>query len=192
MTCIRVCDRKVKLMMLSVAPWSVRACSASSSPLLLLAFRGLSTGHTLHKTTAGVYKVTVDRRTPLTYEMAFKPDEIARKKGFNSHNTAQLEGTFLEREQIGQDLPHKMFVEDLFIRQFVRGTFPEHVASEVIIKRQHNLVRVAFALERKLQPGQVYFLLGYTEEMLAHWLKCPVKLELQTVDSKDDLVYKYI
>ena len=84
-----------------------------------------------------------------------------------------------------------MFVEDLFVRQFVRGTFPEHGTSEVIIKPQHNLVLVAFALESRLQQGQVYFLLSYTEAMLAqlaHWLKCPIKLELQTVDSKDNLV----
>ena len=36
--------------------------------------------------------------------------------GWNSHNTAQLDETFLQKEEIGQDLPHKMLMEDLFIR----------------------------------------------------------------------------
>ena len=39
---------------------------------------------------------------------------------------------------------------------------------------------------------QVYFLIGYTEEMLSQWLKCPVKLELQVVEDPKDVIYKYI
>ena len=39
---------------------------------------------------------------------------------------------------------------------------------------------------------QVYFLIGYTEEMLSQWLKCPVKLELQVVQNPKDVIYKYI
>ena len=39
---------------------------------------------------------------------------------------------------------------------------------------------------------QVYFLIGYTEEMLSQWLKCPVKLELQVVANPRDVIYKYI
>merc|ERR1719189_987477 len=55
----------------------------------------------------GEYKVTINRTKPLTYEQSMKPDDIGRKKGFNSFNTSQLEGTFLDREAMGQDLPHK-------------------------------------------------------------------------------------
>ena len=159
---------------------------------LVTSVRGLSTSRACHKTTAGVYKVTVDRSRPLTYEMSFKPVEIGRKKGFNSHNTAQLEGTFLEREQIGQDLPHKMFVEDVFVRQFIKGTFPQLVASEVMVKRQHNLVRIAFVLKVRSQPRQFYFLIGYAEELLSHWLKCPVKIEVQTIADKEEMTFKHI
>merc|ERR1719411_2113367 len=92
---------------------------------------------------AGEYKITINRTKPLSYEQSMKPTDIAYRKGYNSANTAQLEGTFLEREQIGQDLPHKTFVEDMFIRKFMTGTWPEATLSEVIIKRQHNLVRIA-------------------------------------------------
>ena len=63
---------------------------------------------------------------------------------------------------------------------------------QVIIKRQHNLVRVAGLITREISSDKVYFLIGYTEELLSYWLKCPVRLELQTIESKDDVVYKYI
>ena len=48
------------------------------------------TSATLERERAGKYRVTVNRTRPLTYEMAFRPQEIATKKGFNSFNTAQL------------------------------------------------------------------------------------------------------
>ena len=163
-----------------------------SSLLPMIGQRQIHKSSKLYKEKAGKYKVTINRSKPLTYEMSFKPSEIAEKKGYNSFNTAQLEDTFLEREAIGQDLPHKMFVEDLFIRKFMHGTWPEAFASEVIIKRHHNLVRIAGIINRKIPAKQVYFLIGYTEEILSYWLKCPVKLELQTVESNEDLIYKYI
>ena len=113
--------------------------------------------------------------------------------GFNSHNTAQLEETFLRKEEIGQDLPHKMLIEDLFIRKFMRGTFPKAIMSEVMIKRQHNLVRVACLISRQAIPAKkIYFLLGYTEELMSFFLKCPVKLELQSIESEGDIIFKYI
>merc|ERR1712141_956001 len=125
---------------------------------------------------AGKYKVTINRNKPLTYEMAITPREIAVKKGFNSINSAQLEGTFMKREEIGQDLPHKMLVEDLFIRKFMSGTWPEAFESEIIIKRHHNLVRIASIINRKsMRARQIYFLIGYSEEILSYWLKCPVE-----------------
>lgn len=114
------------------------------------------------------------------------------KKDFNSYNTAQLEGTFLNKEDMGQDLPHKMFIEDAFIRRFMHGTWPEAFVSEIVVKRQHNLVRVAGIIVPNIPPKKVYFLIGYTEELLSFWLKCPVKLELQTVNEREDVHYKYI
>jgi len=155
-------------------------------------FRGLNTSAYVCRAGAGRYRVTLDKSKPLTYEMAFPPEDIGVKKGYNSLNTGQLEGTFLHKEDIGQDLPHKMLLEDMFIRKFMHGTWPEDIASEVIIKRQHNLVRIAFVLVKQIEPTKVYFLIGYTEELLSYWLKCPVRLEIQTVDDKSQVVYKYI
>lgn len=47
--------------------------------------------------------------------------QIGRKKGFNSLNTGSLEDTLLRKEEMGQDLPHKLFVEDMFIREESKG-----------------------------------------------------------------------
>jgi len=155
----------------------------------------LSTGTRLCRASAGRYRVTRDHSFPLTYEMAMRPEEIGEKKAHNSMNTGQLEGTFLHKEEIGQDLPHKLLFEDMFVRKFLHGTWPEMISSEVIIKRQHNLVRIAFAMVLptfRVKTSNVYFLIGYTEEILSYWLKCPVKLEIQMLADKSELIYKYI
>ena len=90
-------------------------------------------------------------------------------------------------------MPHKTLLEDMFIRKFLHGTWPEMIVSEVIIKRHHNLVRIATIIKREYKSvRQVYFLIGYSEELLSYWLKCPVKMELQSVETETDLVFKYI
>lgn len=43
---------------------------------------------------------------------------------------------------------------------------------------------------QKLPPYKFYFLIGYTESLLSHFYKCPVKLEIQTLQDKP--VYKYL
>lgn len=83
-------------------------------------------------------------------------------------------------------------IEDMFIRKFLTGTFPGCVASEVIIKRQFNHIRIAGIMLQTISPRKFYFLMGYTEEMLAGWLQSPVTLEIQTVSDKKDVVFKYI
>ena len=35
------------------------------------------------------------------------------------------------KEEMGQDLPHKTFIEDAFVRKFMHGTWPELLLSEV-------------------------------------------------------------
>nr|ACO15635.1 28S ribosomal protein S24, mitochondrial precursor [Caligus clemensi] len=153
--------------------------------------RHLSRSSVLSKEKSGHYKSTPRRTFGLTYEMSNLPKDIAYKKSWNSFNTAQLEGTFLEREAIGQDLPHKMVIEDMFIRKFMNGTWPDAFDTEILIKRTHNLIRIAGITNRYLQARKMYFLIGYTEEMLSLWLKCPVKLELQTAE-KNATIVKYI
>ncbi len=155
----------------------------------------LHTSAALSKIQAGRHRVTRDRSKPLSYEESFWPEEIGNKKGWNSHNTGQLEGSFDMKEEIGQDLPYKLLMEDLFVRKVMNGTFPELIKSEVMVKRQHNLVRVACLMNingKGLSTEKIYFLIGYVEEFLSVYLKCPVKVELQVISSDDDIIFKYV
>ena len=63
---------------------------------------------------------------------------------------------------------------------------------QIIVKRQYNIIRIAGIVQRKVLPRKMYFLIGYSEEILSYWLKCPVKLELQTTTDKKDIIYKWI
>ena len=64
----------------------------------------------------------------------------------------------------------------------------------MVIKRRGNLVMVTaiLATGHLSQADRVYWLAGYTEELLSHLLKQPVKLEIQTIDSNDELIVKWI
>lgn len=54
------------------------------------------------------------------------------------------------------------------------------------------MIRVGGVIEARLTPMKMYFLIGYSEELLSYWLKGPVKLELQVTANRNDVVYKYI
>lgn len=62
--------------------------------------------------------------------------------------------------------------DDMFIRKFVRGTFPITDDNPVIVKRKENIVNVTFLL--RLDPTNMYFLIGYSETLLSQWLGCKV------------------
>ncbi|EDS44618.1 28S ribosomal protein S24, mitochondrial [Culex quinquefasciatus] len=135
------------------------------------------------KTQSGKYKITPKGDRPLTYEMANPPHLIAHRKAWNSWNTSNLEG---------EQRASQTMLEDEFVRRFMTGTWHGLVLSEVIIKRQHNHVRIAAIIRRGIPPRKMYFLIGYCEELLAYWLQCPVTLELQTTEDRKDVVFKYI
>lgn len=80
----------------------------------------------------------------------------------------------------------------MFIRKFMTGTFHGLICSEVVIKRQYNHIRIASIMSRQLSPRKMYFLIGYSEELLSNWLQCPVTLEIQTTADKKDVIFKYI
>jgi len=88
--------------------------------------------------------------------------------------------------------PAETAVEDVFIRKFMTGTWHDLFESEVIIKRQHNIIRIAGIIRQSISARKMYFLIGYCEELLSFWLQCPVKLELQTVAEKKIVTFKYI
>lgn len=81
-------------------------------------------------------------------------------------------------------------IEDIFIRRFMFGTFYNCLANEIVIKRRGNILIVCALMLQKLPPHKMYFLIGYSESLLSHLYKCPVKLEIQTL--QDKVVYKYI
>ncbi|XP_068218090.1 small ribosomal subunit protein uS3m [Palaemon carinicauda] len=149
----------------------------------ILPKRSIQTTSIAFKVTSGRYKVTRDRSKPLTYEMANQPCMIAHRKSWNSWNTTSLYEGMREPETA---------IEDMFIRKFMTGTWHNLFVSEVIIKRQHNMIRIAGIIQQKIIPRKMYFLIGYSEELLSYWLRCPVKLELQTVGDQKDVVYKYV
>ncbi|XP_057675166.1 small ribosomal subunit protein uS3m [Corythoichthys intestinalis] len=118
---------------------------------------------------------------PVTYEQALKPHHIGHQKGWLSQHTSNLKGEEGAAERA---------VEDTFIRRLIFGTFHGCLANEVVIKRRGNVLTVCVLLLQKLPPNRFYFLIGYTESLLAHFYKCPVKLEVQTLREKQ--VYKYL
>lgn len=88
--------------------------------------------------------------------------------------------------------PSETAIEDMFIRRFVSGTFSNLALSEIIIKRQFNHIRIAVIFVQRLVPTKFYFLVGYTEELLMHWLQCPITLEIQMIQNPEDVIFKYI
>lgn len=171
------------------------------------------------KTQSGKYKITPKRDRPLTYEMANPPYQIVARKAWNSWNCCKSfvyidslpnalqfnqfnwlfrlthnSIPFFSRTANLQDglRPSQTAIEDMYIRKFIGGTFHSLVCSEVIIKRQFNHIRIAFLCRRGIPPTKIYFLIGYTEELLSNFMQCPITLELQTIAKVEDTYFKYI
>ncbi|XP_069475101.1 small ribosomal subunit protein uS3m isoform X2 [Ambystoma mexicanum] len=118
---------------------------------------------------------------PVTYEEANPPHQIAHRKGWLSQHTSNLDGEGGAAERT---------VEDVFIRKFIFGTFHGCLANEIVIKRRANMIVICPVFIQKLPPHKFYFLIAYTETLLSYFYKCPVKMEVQTVDEK--IIYKYL
>lgn len=128
------------------------------------------------------WKVSRNCDKPLTYEQFVLPENIGVRKSWNS-----LNNTHMADIRIAETVH-----EDTFIRMFVRGTFPKLIAGETIIRRRANMIILSFMIVRRMDLPKIYFLLGYTEEILSYILKCPVKIEPQSIRHEDELVYKYV
>ena len=83
-------------------------------------------------------------------------------------------------------------MQDVFIRKFIAGTWHNLFVSEVIIKRRQNLVVISGLVYRGIAARKMYFLQGYTEQLLANLLKRPIRMEIQTVESRRDMIFKWI
>lgn len=82
--------------------------------------------------------------------------------------------------------------DDVFIRRFMKGTWHGLLQSEIIIKRRHNMIVIAGIVLTPHLVRKLYFLQGYTEELLSHLFKMPVKVEIQTVMDRKDMAFKYV
>ncbi|XP_078005457.1 small ribosomal subunit protein uS3m isoform X2 [Phascolarctos cinereus] len=149
-------------------------------PEVLFVCRGVHTTAVCCKNRAARVRVGKGDK-PVTYEQAHPPHYIAHRKGWLSLHTSNLDGEEGAAERT---------VEDVFLRKFLYGTFPGCLADEVVIKRQANQLVICLLLLQRMQPSKLYFLVGYSEELLSTFYKCPVRLSLQTLPTK--VVYKYI
>ncbi|KAG2469056.1 RT24A protein, partial [Polypterus senegalus] len=114
---------------------------------------------------------------PVTYEQALPPHYIGHRKGWLTQNTSNLDNEHGAAERI---------IEDVFIRKFIFGTFHNCLANEIVIKRRGNVIIICAFFLQNLSPQKYYFLIGYTETLLSHFYKCPVKMEVQTLQDKDE------
>ena len=115
--------------------------------------------------------------------MAMFPYKIGHEKHWLSWNTSNLKNGLRKPE---------MAQEEIFIRKFMFGTWHKLFLTEIIIKRRGNVIFIGGIVLQALHPRKLYFLIGYTEEILSYVLKCPVKLELQTLADRKDIIFKYI
>lgn len=168
-------------MLAVIARTSTNCLNASWGPTIQISSIHLT--RVLDSKKAGRHKTTVKHDKPLTYEEANKPDMIGVRKSWNSLNTSALLDGLRTAET-----SH----EDVLIRKFLHGTWPKLIASDVIIKRRGNQIVLSFMALRAIKPSAMYFLIGYTEEILQYILKCVVKIELQTITDPSELTYKYI
>ncbi|NXF91759.1 RT24 protein, partial [Eubucco bourcierii] len=142
--------------------------------------RALHTSPVCLKTRAARARVGKGTKA-VSYEQAHAPHHIAHRKGWLSLHTGNL---------AGEEGAAERALEDAFLRRFLYGTFPGVLAEQVVLKRCANLLVPCLLLTRSLAPSKLYFLLGYSETLLSHFYKCPVRLQLQTVPTK--VVYKYL
>ncbi|XP_003965473.1 small ribosomal subunit protein uS3m [Takifugu rubripes] len=170
-------------MAVSLSTGNVRLWSFLSKSGLL---NGSSAGRSLHVTAVccknRAARVRVGKGDkPVTYEQAHPPHYIGERKGWLSQHPSNLKGEGGAAERV---------IEDMFIRRFMFGTFHGCLANEIVIKRRGNILIVCAMMLQKMQPSKFYFLIGYSESLLSHLYKCPVKLEIQTLQDKP--VYKYL
>ncbi|CAF0923852.1 unnamed protein product [Brachionus calyciflorus] len=128
-------------------------------------------------------KKTNDNSISLNYEQSQFAEKIGVTKSWNSWNTSNL----LEGKRQAETS-----ADDLLIRKFIYGTFHGMFASEILIKRKFNTINISFLakLPNYSYIHKTYFLVGYAEELLSCLLKCVVKINVQTIYHKNDLVFR--
>lgn len=126
---------------------------------------------------------TKNNSTDLTYEQSQFAEKLGITKSWNSWNTSNL----LEGKRQAENS-----IEDFTLRKFIYGTFHGALASEIIIKRRFNTIDISFLsrLPKGFQSQKIYFLVGYSETILAALFKCVVKINVQTIKNNKDLIFR--
>jgi len=129
-------------------------------------------------------KKTTNNSFPLNYEQSQFAEKIGVTKSWNSWNTSNL----IEGKRKAENA-----FDDFLIRKFLYGTFHGLFSSEIIIKRRFNTVNIGFLvrLPKGIYSQNVYFLVGYAEEILSSLLKSSVKIEPQTIQNRQDIIHRY-
>ncbi|ODM90509.1 28S ribosomal protein S24, mitochondrial [Orchesella cincta] len=163
--------------------------SAARWPLALLKLNGvhppsrsLQTCAILSKSQSGRHSPSIKHNKPLTYEQAQKPNEIAMRKSWNSMNTSALDFDPLGKFRLGARFglrTSQTVNEDIFIRRFLVGTWHNLFLSEVLIKRQANMIRIAGIVLRAIPPRKMYFLIATLKNCSA---TAPVPCQARTTD----------
>ncbi|XP_007449445.1 PREDICTED: 28S ribosomal protein S24, mitochondrial-like [Lipotes vexillifer] len=109
----------------------------------------------------------------VTCEEAHAPRHVTHRKDWLSLHTGNLDGE-------GQAIERT--VEDVFLRQFLLGSFPGCLPDQRVLKRQAHQVEICALVLRQPPVHRLYFLVGRGETLLSHFYKGPV--HLQTVPSK--------
>ncbi|KAI1711617.1 mitochondrial ribosome subunit s24 domain-containing protein [Ditylenchus destructor] len=175
---------------------SLRNALSINSSAVPLSTRPLSTSAILCNNTAGKYKKSRRRDFPLSYEMYRRPWHIGVSKSWMTFNTSSLEEFRQTAETGGAGAPI-VVAQDEAVRRLVRGIFHDFLSfdgKEFVLKRRGNVLYVTGFLcyKRWINWKKVYWLWGFTEELLSNLLKQPVKFELQFVKDDELRTYTYV
>ncbi|CAF3376982.1 unnamed protein product [Rotaria socialis] len=170
---------------------SQQRCYLSTSPILHSWFVKL-TNVTQVNTEAAIPKHTRKRNYPLTYEQRQFPKFIGHTKTWNTFNTSNLRDGKRKAEIVS---------DDLFLRQFIYGTWHSLFATELIIKRRHNMIILSGLVTRTIHPRRMYFLIDMAMQMcnkratqvatnLVRQLARPVRMKIE--DDHSEVEYTHI
>jgi hypothetical protein len=92
----------------------------------------------------------------------------------------------------GEEGSPEIIFEDIFVRKFLAGTFPQTYdeRNPIIIKHRQNFIDITMVVKensrqlRNKALTELHFLQVYSEELLTRFLKCPVHLNIQCMNNE--------
>ena len=68
--------------------------------------------------------------------------------------------------------------DELAMRTLITGIYPQGI-SDLVIKRKENIVNVTFYVYQHVYPSLLYFLKGFSEHLLGHWLGLKINVDVR-------------